>query len=377
MRVCHVITKPELGGAQLSTLNILANLPADKYDPSIITSPKGILAAEIRDTKGVKSHFIPSLVRNINPIADIIAFISIYIVYSINKYAIVHTHSSKAGIIGRWAARFAKVPRIVHTVHGWSFNDYQNAILKNFYIFLERLTAKFTTKIICVSEKDLETGLRHRIAPKDKFVVIKYGIPLAEFRRPSGNGKEKRKELGIHNSDPVIGMISCLKPQKSPLDYVKACIEIYKETPNVNFLLIGDGVLKKRCKEVLSSTPLNGRFIFAGWRKDVSDILGILDIAVLTSKWEGMPISIIEALCKGKPAVITDVGGARELVREAVNGFLTHPGSPKDTARKTLTLLKNKEQLKEMSERAALSIDNSFDLKNMLNAVDRLYRSLG
>ncbi|MDP8230929.1 MAG: glycosyltransferase family 4 protein [Candidatus Gorgyraea atricola] len=377
MRVCHVITKPELGGAQLSTLNILTNLPTDKYDLSIVTSPKGILASEIRDIKGVKSHFIPSLVRNINPIADIIAFISIYFIYSINKYAIVHTHSSKAGIIGRWAARFAKVSHIVHTVHGWPFNDYQNPILKNFYISLERLTAKFTTRIICVSEKDLETGLKHRIAPRHKFVVIKYGIPLAEVRRSSGNGAEKRKELGIHNSDPIVGMISCLKPQKSPLDYVKACIEIYKETPNINFLLIGDGVLKKRCKEILSSTPLNGRFIFAGWRRDIPEILDILDVAVLTSKWEGMSISIIEALCKGKPAVITDVGGARELVREEVNGFLTRPGSPKDIARKALTLLKNKEQLREMSKRAALSIDDSFDLKNMLDAVDRLYRSLG
>ena len=386
MRVCHVITKPELGGAQLSTLNILTNFPADKYDLSIITSPKGILAAEIRDIKGVKSHFISSLVRSINPIADIIAFISIYVVYSINKYAIVHTHSSKAGIIGRWAAFVYNLThrcrvkgegcRIVHTAHGWPFNDHQKPILKNFYIFLERLTAKVTAKIICVSEKDLEAGLRYRIAPRDKFVVIKYGIPLAEFRRLSGNGAEKRKELKIHNSDPIVGMIACLKSQKSPLDYVKACIEIYKETPNANFLLIGDGVLKKRCKEVLASTPLNGRFIFAGWRRDISEILDILDIAVLTSKWEGMPISIIEALCKGKPAVITNVGGARELVRDKVNGFLTRPGSYEDTAKKVLTLLKNKEQLKEMSKRASLSIDDSFDLKNMLDALDKLYRSL-
>ncbi|MBU1147941.1 MAG: glycosyltransferase family 4 protein [Candidatus Omnitrophica bacterium] len=376
MRVCHVITKPELGGAQLSTLNILAGLSADKYGLSIITSPKGVLASEIRDIKGVKSYFVPSLARNINPIADIIAFISIYSIYSANNYAIVHTHSSKAGIIGRWAARFAKVPHIVHTVHGWPFNDHQNPILKGFYIFLERLTAKFTTRIICVSEKDLETGLRHRIAPKDKFVLIKYGIPLAKFRRPPGNSAEKRKELGVHNRDPIVGMISCLKPQKSPVDYIKACIEIYKETPNVNFLLIGDGVLKKRCKEILASTPLNGRFIFAGWRRDISEILDILDIAVLTSKWEGMPISIIEALCKGKPAVITDVGGDRELVRDKVNGFLTCPGSYEDTAKKVLTLLKNKEQLKEMSKRASLSIDDSFDLKNMLNTLDKLYRSL-
>lgn len=374
MRICHVITKPELGGAQLTVLNIVSNLPKDKYGLSIITSPRGILSPEFKD---IKAHFSPFLTRPINPIADIIAFVHIWFIYRSFKFNIVHTHSSKAGIIGRWAARFAKVPHIIHTVHGWSFNDYQNPILKGFYIFLERVTAKFTTKIICVSKKDLETGLRHRIAPRDKFVVIKYGIPLAEFRMPSDNAAEKRKELGIHNRDPIVGMVSCLKPQKSPMDYIKACIEIYKRMPDVNFLLIGDGVLKNRCKKILASTPLNGRFIFTGWRRDISEILNIMDIAVLTSKWEGMPISIIEALCKGKPAVITDVGGGRELVRDTVNGFLTCPGSHKDTAEKTLTLLKDRRLFTEMSNKASLSIDDSFDLKNMLGALDKLYRSIG
>lgn len=376
MRVCHVITKPELGGAQLTTLNILSNLPKDKYDISFITSPRGLLSREFADLEGVNSHFSLFLVRHINPIADIIAFIHIFLIYRSQKYNIIHTHSSKAGILGRFAARFAKIPYIVHTVHGWSFNDCQPVIVKSFFIFLERITAKFTTKIICVSESDLEIGLRYKIAPREKFVFIKYGIPLTEFRRHALNRLEKRKELGIDNADPVVGMISCLKPQKSPLDFVKACVKIYEKNPNTNFLLVGDGILRRNCKKILAPTPLNGRFIFAGWRRDVSEILDILDLVVLTSKWEGMPIAIIEALCKGKPVVVTDTGGTRELVRNGVTGYLTQPGSYEELADRVIEILRDKKSFAEMSRNALLSIDDSFDARRMVDDVDRLYRRL-
>lgn len=376
MRICHVITKPELGGAQLATLNILSCLPGDKYDISLISSGGGLLNPDLNNIKGVKVFYLSFLIRPINPIADIIAFISIYKLYKSNKFTLVHTHSSKAGIIGRWAARLAGVPLIIHTVHGWSFNDYQPRFLKNLFIFLERITAKFTTKIICVSNKDIETGLRHKIAPRDKFELIKYGIPLVDFRKSLHDKKKKRKELGIDNEDPIVGMISCLKPQKSPLDYIKASISIYNEMPDVNFLLIGDGVLRPQCEKLLASAPLNGRFIFTGWRRDISEILDILDVVVLTSKWEGMPISIIEALCKGRPVVITDVGGARELVKDGVTGYIVHPGLYEEVASKVLGIIRDKKAFRKMSENASLSIDDSYDLKNMIGKVDKLYQEL-
>jgi glycosyltransferase involved in cell wall biosynthesis len=376
MRICHVITKPELGGAQLSTLNILANLPKDKYDVSLITSPKGMLSSDFRNLKGVSTIFCPFLIRPINSIFDILGLIHIYLIYRCRAHKIVHTHSSKAGLIGRWAARIARVPVIVHTVHGWSFNDYQPLILKWLYILLERLTARFTTKIICVSNRDIGMGLRYKIAPKDKFVLIKYGIPLEEFRKPPVNNSQKRKELGINNSGPIVGMISCLKPQKAPMDYIKAAINIYNDMPGVNFLLVGDGVLKEKCIKLLSRTPLNGRFVFSGWRRDIPEILDILDVVVLTSKWEGMPISIIEALSKGCPVVITNVGGAEELVKDGISGYLTKPGSYEEVAMKVLKILKDRNTFIKMSEAASLSIDESFDIKNMVNSIDTFYGTL-
>ncbi len=387
MRVCHVITEPELGGAQLSTLNILSRLKKDTFAVSIITSPKGILKPEYEGLKDVESFFSPFLKRPINPILDILAFMHIYSIYRRHKYNIVHTHSSKAGIIGRWAALLYNLTEcrlkvkgvrceVVHTVHGWSFNDYQAPVLKSLFIFLEKITARFTTKIICVSNKDIETGLRYKIASREKFVLIKYGIPLAEFRKSAVNKLQKRRELNITNNDPIVGMISCLKPQKSPLDYIKVCIKVYEKMPNVNFLLVGDGILRARCERMLSASPLNGRFIFTGWRRDISQILDILDIAVLTSKWEGMPVSIIEALAKGCPVIATNVGGTPELIKDGVSGYLIRPGSYDEMTEKILQIFKDRQSLEEMKRMASVSIDDYFHIDRMLKEIENLYRKL-
>ena len=375
MRICHVITKPELGGAQLSLLSLVSNLPKDKYTVSVITSSSGILKADFEKLKNVRTYFSPFLIRPISPIVDILAFIHIYNIYKRNSFKIIHTHSSKAGILGRWAAFFARVPVILHTVHGWSFNDYQPLLIKKFYIFVERITARFTARIICVSKKDIETGLKYKIAQLEKFTLIRYGIPLSVFKKSNSQKEHKKKELGINNNGPVVGMVSCLKPQKAPLDYVKACIDIYDKMPGVNFLLVGDGVLRKRCKEELAKSGLNGRFIFTGWRRDVADILDIIDVVVLTSKWEGMPIAIIEALSKGKPVVVTDTGSSRELVKEGVTGYLTKPEDYKETSLKVLKILKDKDLADRMSREAVLSISDSFDIKAMAGKIEELYMS--
>ncbi|MDP2912344.1 MAG: glycosyltransferase family 4 protein, partial [Candidatus Omnitrophota bacterium] len=372
-----VITKPELGGAQLSTLSLVSNLPKDKYAISVITSSRGILKADFEKLKNIRTYFSPFLIRPINPIVDILAFIHIYSIYRCNGFKIIHTHSSKAGLLGRWAAFFARAPVILHTAHGWPFNDYQPLLVKRFYIFLERIIALFTTKIICVSKKDIETGLKYKIAPLEKFILIRYGISLPEFKKSSSQKEHKKKELGINNNDPVVGMISCLKPQKAPLDYVKACIDIYDKMPGVNFLLVGDGVLRKRCKEELAKSGLNGRFIFTGWRRDVADILDIIDVVVLTSKWEGMPIAIIEALSKGKPVVVTDTGGVRELIKYGITGYVTKPGECKETAEMVLRVLKDRVLYNKMSYEARLSIDESFDIAVMVDKIDSLYMNMG
>ncbi len=376
MNICHIITKLELGGAQLSTFHILSKLAEDQYRVSLITSSRGILKEDFQALQDIKCRFLPLLHRPINPLFDLIVFFQIYFICRREKYSLVHTHSSKAGIIGRWAARLAGVGTIVHTVHGWSFNDFQNPLIRRLFICLEKVTAKVTTKIICVSQKDIAAGSKHGIAPDAKFQFIKYGIPLSKFRKPAENRASKRRELGILNDGPVVGMISCLKPQKAPLDYVRAAVRINQERPDLNFLLIGDGALKGACLKFLARSSLNGRFVFTGWRRDVSRILDVIDVVVLTSKWEGMPIALIEALSKGCPVVATEVGGTPELVKNRVTGYLTRPGDHEETAEKILEIFKNRDTLQKMKTEAADSIDDSFDVSKMVENIKTLYGGL-
>jgi glycosyltransferase involved in cell wall biosynthesis len=182
--------------------------------------------------------------------------------------------------------------------------------------------------------------------------------------------------MGIRNNGPVVGMISCLKPQKAPLDYIKACVKIYKEMSDVNFLIVGDGILRKRCEKLLAGSCMNGNFILTGWRRDVPEILDILDVAVLTSKWEGMPITLIEALSKGCPVVATNIGGSNELIEEGVTGCLVRPGAHKEISEKVLGILKDPDVRAAMRKKASLSIDDSFALERMAGEIEYLYGRL-
>ncbi len=376
MRVCHIITKPELGGAQLSTLNILSYLSSENHEISLVTSGKGPLLDDFKRLKDVKIVTLDCLKRAINPILDIYAFIRIYHIYRCYKYDIVHTHSSKAGIIGRLAAGLAKIPSVYHTVHGWSFNDFQNPVRKKLFILLERLAAVFTTKIICVSESDIKKGLRCNIAPREKFKLVKYGIPLEKFKTISADINVKKKEIAIVTDGPVVGMIACLKPQKAPLDYIRAAEIVFKKIPDVNFLLIGDGVMREQCVSFLKKTGLNGNFILTGWRRDIPELLDILDVLVLSSKWEGMPISLIEALCKGKPVVATDTGGTAELIKDGVNGYTVKPGAYAEIADRLIKIIGDRKLFRNLSKNASASVSDFYSARRMCKDIATLYGSL-
>jgi len=157
---------------------------------------------------------------------------------------------------------------------------------------------------------------------------------------------------------------------------VKAAVKINQERPDLNFLLVGDGALKRSCQKFLARSSLNGRFIFTGWRRDVSNILDVIDVAVLTSKWEGMPIALIEALSKGCPVITTEVGGTSELVKNRVTGYLTRPGAYEETAEKVLEIFKDMDTLQKMKTEAADSIDDSFDVAKMVENIKTLYGRL-
>ena len=176
IKILHIITQLDLGGAQKNALDIVRLLDKNRYAIYFVSSNKGLLLKETLHIPGVKTVFLPSLKRSINLLADLLTLFRLTLLFKKEHIELVHTHSSKAGILGRWAAHLAGVPVIVHTIHGWSFHNRLNPLMNSCYVFLERITAKFTNKLIAVSSSDIQKGLKHNIATKDRYALIHYGI---------------------------------------------------------------------------------------------------------------------------------------------------------------------------------------------------------
>jgi glycosyltransferase involved in cell wall biosynthesis len=374
IKILYIITKLELGGAQKQLLELIRNLDKDKYTIFLFTAREGILIKDAESIPCLKIKKSIFLERPINPLRDIFALIEIYLFIRKIKPQIVHTHSSKAGILGRLASRFAKVKIIIHTVHGWSFNDYQFWLLRWFFIGLERLTAQFTTRLIVVSHYDRDKGLRNKIGTEDKYVLIHYGINYEDFDiEPDLNLK---KELKIDQRDLVVGMIACFKPQKGIFDFIKSAYRVAQEFPQVKFLLVGDGILRPKIEKLIIRFKIEDKFILTGWRRDIPKILSIMDIFVLTSLWEGLPIVVLEAKASKKPVVATDTGGIREIIKNLNDGFLVNRGKIEEIAQRIILLLKDKRMREKIKETTKFSLDHRFSLSQMLKDTDGLYNQL-
>lgn len=377
IRIAHIITHLELGGAQKTTLSLLECINKKDYQPHLITSPGGLLTEKARSIPNIKPYLAPSLVRKINPLKDIISFWQIFRYLKKEKIALVHTHGSKAGIIGRWAARLAGVEFIFHTVHGWPFYIETNGLIKFFYMLLEKITSWLTTKLVVVSDADLKAGLKYVNKNQKRYVKIHYGIEGGEFFHSSRTGKDRDsrliKSLDIKKDSCIVGGIFCFKPQKAPLDFVKVARAVIDRSGEVQFISIGDGALRPAAEKLSLELGLNGRIKFLGWQKDITSFFSIIDILLLTSRWEGLPVVFLEAMASGVPVVATKTGGASEAVKDGINGFLEEKGACRELAEDILFLVNNPDQRKEFSKRARENFREEFDISYMTRRVQNLY----
>ena len=373
VNVLHVITKLELGGAQKQLLSLLSSLDKETFTPFLFTAKNGILVEEALSIPGLTVKLSNFLERKINPLKDCLALLEISSFIRKNNITVVHTHSSKAGTLGRCAAKLAGVKIVVHTVHGWSFNDYQPYFWRKFIIWLERKLAGFTNKIIVVSNHDLWRGLKNHIGEIDKYCLIYYGIDYDKF---SVKDNTVKNELGFTSSDIVVGNISCFKPQKSPQDFVKLAYSVARVLPGIKFLLVGDGILRGDIEKLILRFNLQDQLILTGWRKDIPRLFSAIDIFALTSLWEGMPITVLEAMAAAKPVVVTHTGGVAEIVSNGSNGFLAPVGNIKNMAEKLILLLKDEPLRRAMAENTKILLGEGFRTENLVKETQDLYRGL-
>ncbi len=373
-RVCHIITKLELGGAQQNTLYTVAHLDRRRFEPVLIAGSEGLLVEESRRI-GLRSHYLPDLDRSLAPHKDLPALIGLARLLRAERPDIVHTHSSKAGILGRWAALLAGVPHIVHSIHGYGFHDGQPAVLRSLLVALERVTARCATSaFVAVSDANLRAGVEMGLFEEDRVALIRSGIELSAFH-PS----ESRTGAFTNNGHPVtIGMVACLKPQKAPVDFVRAAALVVAASGGagrVRFVLAGDGEQRPEVERAIREHKLEGVFELLGWRRDIPDLLRSFDILVHTSRWEGLPRVFPEAMATGLPIVATRVDGAPEAIEDGVTGYLVRAGDIEGLADRTLRLIADPELRRRMGA-AALRRTAPWDIDEMVRRQERLYEAL-
>ncbi len=377
--VLHPITRMIVGGAQENTIYTTALLDKNRYQVEILsgrqTGSEGSLIEEVR-ARDIPLTIIPELVRQISPWNDFRALTKMAGSMRKNRYAIVHTHSSKAGILGRFAARQAGVPIIIHTVHGWSFHNRMSSLTRRTYIQFERQAASFSDAIISVSNRDIEKGLAARIGSRQQYHLIRSAIPLAEFDPSKFDRNAVRQELGIPDDADVIGSIGRFSPQKNPLDWIRIAGEINHTVDNVHFLLVGDGPLRSEVEMMLKSEGLWERTTLTGLRRDVPRMLSAMDIFILTSLWEGLPRTIPQAMAMGIPVIANRVGGIPEVIQEGVTGYLCQPGDINKTAEVCIYLINHPMKRAEIGRKGRAFVENEFSLDIMIHQISTLYEDL-
>jgi glycosyltransferase involved in cell wall biosynthesis len=371
-----VITRLELGGAQQNTLYCTAHHDRARFAPALIAGAGGILDDEARRIEGAHVDLVPWLRHPVSPVADLRAILRLRRMFHERRYDLVHTHSSKAGILGRIAARLARVPAVVHTVHGWSFNDTQPGPLRASYVGLERLAARWTNRIVVVAAGDRDKGLTHGIGAEERYAVVRSGIDPTLYERPSASREAIRRQLGFVQDQVVVGTVACLKPQKAPLDFVRAAALAHARDGRLRFVVAGDGELRGAMERLIGEEKLDGVVHLLGWREDVPDLLHALDVFLLTSRFEGLPRSVLQAMAAGVPVVATAVDGTPEIVRDGETGLLIPPGRPDLAAERVIKMIRRPELRARCVEGGRRALTAEFDIRRMVRDLERLYLDL-
>ncbi|MBN2564106.1 MAG: glycosyltransferase [Candidatus Eisenbacteria bacterium] len=378
-RVLHVITRLIVGGAQENTIASVARVDPARYESHLWTGPEtgseGSLIADAR-ARGIVLGILPNLVREIRPLTDAAMLLQLTNLLRRGEFDIIHTHSSKAGIVGRVAARLAGVPHIVHTVHGWGFHDHMHPALRAFYIALERMMEPWTRPLISVSERTTGVGLAAGIGGPESYRLIRSGIPLARFHPDPSSREVIRADLGLVPTDVVVGSVGRLSPQKNPADFVRVAERLCRGRDHLRFVYVGDGPLRDEIESAVDAAGLNGRVLLLGIRGDVPDLLRAMDVFILTSLWEGLPRVVLQALATGVPVVAYDTAGIEEAVSEGRNGHLVSPGDVETMAARLSVLVDDETLRAGMSAAAAGELDRSFTEDAMIADLERLYDEL-
>jgi glycosyltransferase involved in cell wall biosynthesis len=374
IRVAHVITlSTPFGGAQRNTLLTVKGLVRDGYEVELICGPGGQLIPEA-EAVGVPVHILGNLIRSLSPWKDICVFFNLYRLFRAGQYHIVHTHSVKAGLLGRIAAWLARVPIIVHTVHGVPY-EINGDLKSRVFIILERVAGWVTDRLICVGEVLRQDWGFWKIAPDEKVTTVYSGIDFSSYC-PSRSASDVKAELRLEESWPIVGSTGRLSRQKAQEYLVEAIALLKPRYPNIRLLLVGDGELRVFLEKRIHDLGVSSNVCVLGEREDVADLLNIFEIYAMSSRWEGIGRALTEAMYRGLPVVATSVNGVRELVIHEQTGLLVVPRDAKALAVAIDRLVSNADLARRLGQNAHRKVQASMDSEKMITAIEEIYERL-
>ncbi len=376
VRMLHIITRLIRGGADENTLYTVRGLDARRYAVDLIVGR----GSELECLDGIASERVrqlDSLVRDPDPLQDLACLVQLAWIIRRGHYQIVHTHTAKAGFLGRLAAALAGTPVIIHTVHGVTFHDHLPRGQKTFYLMLERIAGRFTHQFVTVGEDVKAKYLEAGIGEARAYETIYSGMPLEDYLSAGDmhdlDRARIRAEFGLAPQHQVVAMAARLEPRKGHTFLFQAVERLREAHPDLRLWVLGDGDHRGALEAEVTARGLSDRVRFLGHRTDLARLLAAADISVLTSLWEGLPRVLVQSAAAGRPIVTFDVEGAWEIVRDGENGFIVPTRDVDAFTARLDTVLRDRLRARAMGQAGRSQVSDAWTVETMLDRLDALY----
>ena len=379
VRIAHIITRLITGGADENTVLTVEGLDPARYKVTLFAGgpSEEEMISRVRTAEFVS---VPNLQRELRPVKDLRAFVELARILKSEKYDLVHTHEAKAGILGRLAAKCAGTPVVVHTLHGITFHRHLPLPLRFLYLYLEKLTARFTDVFICVGEDLRRTYLASGVGRPEQYRVVRSGFDVSRFVRVAtdrGKFREKlRKQLNLPKNVTIVGTVARLELRKGVQFLIEAASKLCPRWPHLHFTVAGRGDYRPALEKLVVERGLQDRFHFVGFVDRVEEYLAGLDLFALSSLWEGLPRALVQAGIVGLPVVTFDVEGAWEVVKEGETGYIVPSRDVNSLVARLDLLLSNPELAQRMGREAQRGLAEEWRAEKMVQDIEATYQEL-
>lgn len=379
IRIARVITRLNVGGPAQHVILLTAGIDRTRFPTTLIT---GVVGREEGDltwaarARGVDPLVIPELGRTIHPARDLVALARLVWAFRRLRPDVVHTHTAKAGALGRVAARLAGVPAIVHTFHGHALEGYFSPVVSQLFLRFERVLAHMTDRVITVSPRLREALLTMGIGQTEQVEVVPLGLDLDRFLCPSPREATLRAGLGLPRHTPLLGIVGRLVPIKDHPTLFEALAGLGAGSQAPHLVVVGDGERREALQQLAHRLGLTPRIHFLGWRQDLEAILRELDVVICSSRNEGTPVALIEAMAAGVPVLSTDVGGVGDLIIHGETGWLIPPGDPPALAQAIRALLADPPLRARLATAGRVMALDRHGAKGLIQRIEALYTTV-